>query len=417
MIRPPLSPRRPLTVAAAALAGLVTAFAVSSPAIATNPSPSASASATTSAPTPLPTRSATPQEPTCVSAADARYTHTFDGARGEASITLTNGPLCEGEKQDFALVSYVAPSAKFAVPQYLFDKSVKAFAPVPDGGIGTVAKLEFKVAVPTCFTQVDFVFGSEVIDPLVEGGKRYDNRKVGSPAGIGARSEGPAAWYNGGKGTCVAEPAVEATYDCDGTARLTLVNRGNVAAVFAITGSGELAEKVTVAAGKFETLELTAPQAKEITVAAEGMETWKGGWKQPEDCQQPEVGEPETSYDTTCDELILTVANPKDGVSLTSTFTPSTGQPKTVTFEPGSTKTVTFPAAEGLSVVVTGDLESAKPIVWTAPEGGCDDGGEGGGLPVTGAAAGGIAVGAAALLALGAVLFVVARRRRVRFTA
>ncbi|MEW2374599.1 cell wall anchor protein [Micromonospora sp. NPDC047812] len=415
MIRPPLSPRRPLAVAAAALAGLVTALAVSSPAIATNPSPSASASATAS--TPLPTRSSTPQEPTCVSAADARYTHTFDGAKGEASITLTNGPLCEGEKQDFALVSYVAPSARFAVPQYLFDKSVKAFAPVPDGEIGTVAKLEFKVAVPTCFTQVDFVFGSEVIDPLVEGGKRYDNRKVGSPAGIGARSEGPAAWYNGGEGTCVAEPAVEATYDCTGSATLTLVNRGNVAAVFAVTGSGELAEKVTVAAGKFEKLELTEAQAKEITVAAEGMQTWQGGWEQPEDCQQPEVGKPTISHATTCEELILKVANPEDGISLTSTFTPSTGEPKTVTFAPGTTKTVTFPAAEGLSVVFTGDLESAKPIAWTAPKGGCDEGGEGGGLPVTGAAAGGIAAGAVALLALGAVLFVVARRRRVRFTA
>ncbi|MEH1102451.1 hypothetical protein [Micromonospora sp. CPCC 205561] len=414
MIRPPLSPRRPLTVAAAALAGLLTAFAVSSPAIATNPSPSASASVTA---TPQPTGSPSSGGPACVSAADARYTHTFDGPKGEASITLTNGPLCEGEKQDFALVSYVAPSAKFAVPQYLFDKSVKAFTSVPDGEIGTVAKLEFKVAVPTCFTQVDFVFGSEIIDPLVEGGKRYDNRKVGSSSGIGSRSEGPAAWYNGGEGTCAAEPAVEVTYECDGTARLTLVNRGNVSAVFAVTGSGEFAEKVTVAAGKFEKLKLTDAQAKEITVAAEGMETWKGGWKQPEDCQQPEVGEPTTSYATTCEELTLKVVNPANGISLTSTFTPSTGEPKTVTFEPGSTKTVTFPASAGLSVAVTGDLESEKPIKWTAPKGGCDEGGQGGGLPVTGAAAGGIAAGAIALLALGAVLFVIARRRRVRFTA
>ncbi|MEU6076703.1 hypothetical protein [Micromonospora sp. NPDC047074] len=414
MIRPPLSPRRPLTVAAAALAGLLTAFAVSAPAIATNSSPSASPS---SVATPQPAETPAPTAPECVSAADARYTHTFDGPKGEATITLTNGPLCAGEKQDFALVSYVAPSAKFAVPQYLFDKSVKAFTSVPDGEIGTVAKLEFKVAVPTCFTQVDFVFGSEIIDPLVEGGKRYDNRKVGSSAGIGSRSEGPAAWYNGGEGTCAAEPAVEVTYDCVGTAKLTLLNRGNVAAVFAVTGSGEFAEKVTVPAGKFETLELTKEQATEITVAAEGMETWKGGWTQPEDCQQPEVGEPATSYDATCEELILKVVNPKDGISLTSTFTPSTGEPKTVTFEPGTTKTVTFPAAKGLSVVVTGDLESEKPITWTAPEGGCDDGGEGGGLPVTGAAAGGIAAGAVALLAVGAVLFVVARRRRVRFTA
>ncbi|HEU5107917.1 MAG TPA: LPXTG cell wall anchor domain-containing protein [Micromonosporaceae bacterium] len=43
--------------------------------------------------------------------------------------------------------------------------------------------------------------------------------------------------------------------------------------------------------------------------------------------------------------------------------------------------------------------------------------GEGGGLPVTGAATGGIVAAAAALLALGVGLFLVARRRRIRFTA
>jgi hypothetical protein len=43
--------------------------------------------------------------------------------------------------------------------------------------------------------------------------------------------------------------------------------------------------------------------------------------------------------------------------------------------------------------------------------------GGGGGLPVTGTAVGGIVGAAAVLLAAGAVLFLVARRRRVRFTA
>jgi hypothetical protein len=49
-----------------------------------------------------------------------------------------------------------------------------------------------------------------------------------------------------------------------------------------------------------------------------------------------------------------------------------------------------------------------------APGGG---GASGGGLPVTGAAAGSIAGGAALLLAIGGVLFVMARRRKVKFTA
>ncbi|BCL16195.1 hypothetical protein [Micromonospora sagamiensis] len=418
MIRPKLSLRRPFSVAAAGLAGLATAFAVVTPATAT-PTPTPSASATGSS------------APSCVSAEDARYTHTFDGPKGEASIALTNGPLCAGEEQEFALVSYIAPSATFAVPQYAFDTSVKKLTGVADGEVGAVTRLEFAVEVPACFTQVDFVFGSKIIDPITEKGDRYGDRKVGSSTGIGARSKGDRAffgnrsddaWYNGGAGTCVQAPAVEAKSDCDGGVELVLTNRGNVPATFTLRGSGSFEEKVTVAAGGNVTKKLTAEQGKEITAEARGMQTWKGAWEKPADCQEPEVGEPETSYDSTCEELTLQVANPENGISLTSTFTPSVGEPKTVTFAPGTTKKITFPAAEGLTVVVTGDLASEKPITWTAPKGGCGDGGTGGGdqeggLPVTGAAAGGIAAGAAALLALGAVLFVVARRRRIRFTA
>ncbi|WDZ87412.1 cell wall anchor protein [Micromonospora cathayae] len=420
MFRPTLSLRRPFSVAAAGLTGLVTVFAVAAPATATNPSPVPPSAPATAEPTPT---AATPPPATCVDADEARYTHTFDGPKGEASITLVNGPLCQGEEQELALVSYLAPSAKFAVPQYLFDKSVKKFTGVAEGEIGAVTKLEFKVEVPACFTQVDFVFGSEIIDPITEKGDRYGDRKVGSDKGIGSRSKGKAAWYNGGAGSCVEAPAVEHRSDCDGGFDLVLVNRGNVPTTFAVRGSGGYTEDVTVAAGASATKELTAEQGKEVTVEARGMETFTGGWTKPEDCQEPEVGEPETAFDSTCEELILEVVNPANGINLTSTFTPSVGTPKTVTFEPGTTKEVTFPAAEGLSVVVTGDLASEEPITWTAPKGGCADGGTGGGegdeggLPVTGAAAGGIAAGAAALLALGAVLFVVARRRRIRFTA
>jgi LPXTG-motif cell wall-anchored protein len=52
-----------------------------------------------------------------------------------------------------------------------------------------------------------------------------------------------------------------------------------------------------------------------------------------------------------------------------------------------------------------------------APARGEDTNGSGGGLPVTGAAAGTIAGAAALLLVVGAVLFVMSRRRKVKFTA
>ncbi|TDC36748.1 cell wall anchor protein [Micromonospora sp. KC213] len=418
MIRPQPSPRRPLVVAAAALAGLATALAFTAPAVATKPSPSPSASPTGSAAAGKSKGSA----PNCVKADDARYTHTFDGPKGEASITLTNGPLCVGEEQELALVSYVAPSAKFALPQYVLASSVNKFTGVAEGELG-VSTLTFQVEVPTCYTQVDFVFGSTIIDPLTETSERYGDRKVGSPKGIGSRSKGPNAWYNGGSGTCVATPEVIASADCDGGVELTLVNRnGNAPAAFTVAGSNGFTRKVTVPMRTIEKLELTPAQAQTVTVTAPGMKDFTSDWEKPEDCQEPEVGTPEASYESTCDQMIFQVSNPEDGTTVTSTFTPNKGEAKTLTVEPGRSGSVSFKAGKGLTVTVTGDLDSGGPLAWEQPED-CKDGGTGGGepeepgLPLTGAAAGSIAAGALALLAAGVVLFVVARRRRIRFTA
>ncbi|WP_434743193.1 hypothetical protein [Micromonospora sp. SH-82] len=424
MIRPPLSLRRSLAVVAASMLGF-TAVMGASPASAETPTP------VPPSPSVSPSGETTPPPgPQCVSAEDARYTHTFDGPKGEASITLTNGPLCEGQEQAVALVSYLAPSARFATPQYLFDKSVKAFAGIGEGKLQQ-AKLEFQVEVPACFTQVDFVFGDEIIDPLTDKSARYDDRKIGSKSGVGAKSKGPSAWYNGGKDTCVAAPAVEPTFDCEGSVTLTLANRGNIKTTFTITASGEYREEVTVPAGELVKHKLDAENSRDITVEAKGMEAFKGGHEQPEDCKKPEVGIPDGSYHSTCDEMIFEIKNPADGKTLNSTFTPSKGEAKTVTVEPGKTEKVTFKAGKGFTVTVTGDLDSGGPLKWSEPKE-CDkgkdkdepkdeEGGSGGGeeegLPVTGAAAGGIAAGAVALLGLGAVLFVMARRRRVHFTA
>lgn len=114
--------------------------------------------------------------------------------------------------------------------------------------------------------------------------------------------------------------------------------------------------------------------------------------------------------------MIIGLDNPDDGIEIPLVFTPSTGEPRELVVKPGERKTVTFPASEGftLKAAVKGFESEAETIPWSAPEG-CD--GSGGGLPVTGVSVGGIAGGAGVLLAAGAALFYVSRRRGVKFTA
>ena len=129
-------------------------------------------------------------------------------------------------------------------------------------------------------------------------------------------------------------------------------------------------------------------------------------------------------YDQTCDTLTVGVDVPADWDDLTVTFTPSTGEAKTVTAPAGKETTVDFPASTGLKVVASakGFEDETATITYKQPAD-CDTGGNGGGdddggtLPLTGAAAGSIAGGAAVLLALGGLLFFMARRRKVKFTA
>lgn len=128
---------------------------------------------------------------------------------------------------------------------------------------------------------------------------------------------------------------------------------------------------------------------------------------------QPE--EPVFRLEETCDKMTFIVENPAKGIPFTATMTTEKGVTKKLVSEPGKTASVSFDAYKGLKVTVKYDVvDETETIPYTQPK---DCSGQGGGLPVTGPAAGAIAGGAAVLLAAGAVLFVVARRRRVRFTA
>ncbi|MFI5833134.1 cell wall anchor protein [Micromonospora sp. NPDC051300] len=125
--------------------------------------------------------------------------------------------------------------------------------------------------------------------------------------------------------------------------------------------------------------------------------------------------EPIFKLDQDCDSMTFIVENPAKGVPFSATLTTEKGVTKKLVSEPGKTTSVEFDAYRGLKVTVKYDVVAdSETIPYTQPE---DCSGQGGGLPVTGPAAGAIAGGAVLLLAAGAVLYVVARRRRISFTA
>lgn len=164
----------------------------------------------------------------------------------------------------------------------------------------------------------------------------------------------------------------------------------------------------------------------------------------PTDCNWPPPAEPSTlSTAFDCTTMTITLVNPasaKDEVALR--LKTSEGEQRSLAAKPGETKSENFPATAGFTVDVTSDGGPQPPggaqphtLAYEQPaDCSTDDGGEaaggdsavggpaagngdGGSLPVTGVAAGAVAGTAAALLATGVVLFVVARRRRVKFTA
>lgn len=354
--------------------------------------------------------------PKCVEVDKAKYSHTFDGPKGTATVKLDGDlPLCGEGKQWFTLVSYFAPRPQFATPQYVYG------TPDSDWIGGTQTEITLNVEIPDCHTQVDLIWGGkdQVIDEIVDGGKRYDNKKLGSPGAPGNRSKGPQGWYNGGSKSC-ATPASTFASNCDGSVAVSLSNDGKIskyAVEFEVKGENGFTKKVSVAPGKADTsIVVPAADAGKIEVLVDGkvIENGTYSWERPEDCPLPAVT---TKAD--CKEFALTVTNPEGGLPVKATFTYG-DKTETRTVAPGASETVTFKAGKSeTAVVALPDLDLETEAVYT-PEGNCGGGGAGGeepGLPVTGAAAGGIAAGAIALLIAGAVLFVIARRRRVTFTA
>jgi hypothetical protein len=356
----------------------------------------------------------------CVSAADASFRHTFkvDLAEHEAVATIRlskDDRLCRGQEQAFALVSYLAPSREHQAPQYGFDQDTAVI------DRDTVA-IELTVEVPDCFTQVDFVFDDEIIDPIQDHGDRYGNRKVGSDRGIGHRSSplrgSPQhAWFNGGTEQCQTEPAVEAVSQCDGSLVLTLRNGRNAPATeYAIIGSAGYRQEIELSRDTpVKEITIPAGNAQDIKIHSNGKTIGAYQWERPDNCQQATV-----TGTSDCASGTVTIQNPAtNAVAEASILVEGEENPVVVTVDPGATKAVPVKPNVTVSVTLFGetnliDLTSPPP---------CDLGTDPstpaatGILPVTGAGVGLIAGVAVALLAAGALLFVLARRRRVRFTA
>lgn len=194
----------------------------------------------------------------CTSAANATYTHTFNGPAGTATITA-NSALCAGQSQPFTLISYTAPNSSFAVPQFMYDYEVKSIAP------GT-RSVTFTVDVPACFTQVDFVWGNNPVNPLT--GSVYGDTKIGSGGAPGNRSTGPNGWYNGGNRACAPKPSVSVTYaaDCTATATFSNGSTANVDAAFAVTDATGATQFLRQVKGGSQNAKFARTAAATVTV-------------------------------------------------------------------------------------------------------------------------------------------------------
>jgi len=124
-----------------------------------------------------------------------------------------------------------------------------------------------------------------------------------------------------------------------------------------------------------------------------------------------------------CTTMTIGADNPADGITWKFDLKTSKGEERSFTLKPGEKHTEKFSATKGFSIKITisvtvngktySDFDTVK--YETPPN--CTGGQGGGGLPVTGTPTAAIAGGAAAILALGAGLFLLARRRKVKFTA
>jgi hypothetical protein len=206
-----------------------------------------------------------------------------------------------------------------------------------------------------------------------------------------------------------------------GTQRLAATEKGASLTVKAKWANGHEDEHANTATVEFKDECKKTPSEEPSTPTEEPSTPTEEPSTPPVPSDLP--GEPEPIFEADCDTMTIGLDNPKDGIKFTLKFATSKGEERTLVINPGEKKSETFSATPGFSIKLTFSatvdgqtFSETTTIDYEQPED-CDTNGGGGGLPVTGAAAGGIAGGAGALLAVGAGLFFMARRRKVNFTA
>jgi len=357
----------------------------------------------------------------------------FVFANGGATATFALRPYANCAPTEVTLVSYVAPQPQFAVPQYLFAHATTTVSADQKSGSLTVK-------VPNCNTQVDLFVGGEkdIIDSLVEGGPRYNDKKI--------------KYFNGGDQDCV-QPAVQSVPNCDGSVDLSLSNNGALSGypvTFEVSYGGQTT-KVTVAKGEATKEPIHVPAGGgTITVKAKNLATVTINWARPDTCR------PTATAKNDCTTVTVTVSNPEKNVPVdaevtyggaTKTVSVKAGASEDATFPAGSatTATVAFPGLQGVDKltvdVAKKECTSASPSTpatttpttapTTAPTASTPPPATAsspvgpsttpvsdvGHLPKTGSPTSTVAGAAALLLIIGGVLFYLARRRKVKFTA
>ncbi|GIJ44474.1 hypothetical protein Val02_13600 [Virgisporangium aliadipatigenens] len=217
--------------------------------------------------------------------------------------------------------------------------------------------------------------------------------------------------------TTPADPKTSFDPNCDGTVTVVIDNpAGSKNTEFKVQSqTTDWSTNVTVPAGKkSEPITVSKADAAEIKVSirndGNGRALGKYKFAAPADCKDADYT---GTFTPDCNGVTVTLTNPADGDTLKVTILANGKEQYKFEVAPGATsEPKKIGRQDKLKVVVK--VEGFEPdgeFDYTVPAN-CGDS-----LPVTGANAGLMAGGASVLVLGGAALWMVARRRRVQFTA